>query len=46
MKERPVDDNEEILSNKFVGSSLAEAIRNTLTNAVPGVMASKYSSGA
>lgn len=35
-------DDDEGLSNKFVGSSLATAIRKTLSNAIPGTMASRY----
>lgn len=36
------DDDDEGLSTKFISSSLAQAIRKTLSNAIPANMASRY----
>jgi len=36
------EDDDEGLSTKFIGSSLAQAIRKTLSNAIPTTMASRY----
>jgi hypothetical protein len=36
------DEDDEGLSTKFIGSSLAQAIRKTLSNAMPANMASRY----
>jgi digalactosyldiacylglycerol synthase len=40
MKQQPLGDGDD--NGEFVGPSLAEAIRTTLSNAVPGAMASLY----